>query len=577
MNKILQYSIFILLFIVVGIFVSGTTTITDYFINITNGTGYLNLNGQNQFTIQNFTFLNNNISWENLNNYPVACPNGTYLTQLNDSVICSSITAEIGNFTNINANNLFLTYTPANSQLFTGANITRPLFWPYNDNYVISVCPSGCNYTTIQAAVNQIPILLNNRYAINISPGTYNEDVIVPYSIVNDLSAGDIAARSLSIFVNCNMNYTVGNYREIVYNTSVKSMQIIGSSGTMNPSIYCLNFYGQTSYANENVSIVIAGTQHASLSKLSFVNISSTNSALLGMLIYSSGVTVGSIYCGNNSLKWCIETKHGGEIFDGTDNFAIPPSYSYTGQTREWVVVNTGGAISSVGNVSATGGAIVGSTAVDGQLAYNSKYSTTRGLIFEYFTVNLYGLKGIINYGNLTLNNETVLTNESSLPWGKLVNSPSSCEPNNFVTNLSSGICSNISTIPYNLNIVSNVTFTGNSGSTYTIQIRNSGATGRSLSIKNSTGSDYLLSNDIALVLYYPLVSLSGSTFLQFNGNNTAKTCSGANTGILYYNNNTYSFDYCNGKTTKWNSFLSTGGHISTPNLTVTDNLTVNK
>jgi len=54
MNKILQFSIFILLFTAVGIFVSGTTTITDSFINITNGTGYLNLNGQNQFTIQNY-------------------------------------------------------------------------------------------------------------------------------------------------------------------------------------------------------------------------------------------------------------------------------------------------------------------------------------------------------------------------------------------------------------------------------------------------------------------------------------------------------------------------------------------
>ena len=58
MNKILQYSIFILLFISVGIFVSGTTTITDNFINITNGTGYLNLNGQNQFTISNYSKVN---------------------------------------------------------------------------------------------------------------------------------------------------------------------------------------------------------------------------------------------------------------------------------------------------------------------------------------------------------------------------------------------------------------------------------------------------------------------------------------------------------------------------------------
>src|SRR3990167_6144099 len=104
MNKILQFSIFILLFTAVGIFVSGTTTITDNFINITNGIGYLNLNGINKFTITNYTFSNNNISWDNLKSYPAACPSGTYLTQLNDSVTCTSISAT--SYDNLTVTNL---------------------------------------------------------------------------------------------------------------------------------------------------------------------------------------------------------------------------------------------------------------------------------------------------------------------------------------------------------------------------------------------------------------------------------------------------------------------------------------
>ena len=47
-----------------------------------------------------------NLSWSNLNNYPVACPAGSYLTQLDDSVTCTTVSAITnnlnvsGNFTN---------------------------------------------------------------------------------------------------------------------------------------------------------------------------------------------------------------------------------------------------------------------------------------------------------------------------------------------------------------------------------------------------------------------------------------------------------------------------------------------
>jgi len=46
-----------------------------------------------------------NHTWANLSDYPIACPAGSYITQLNDSVTCSAIT-EIPNNINITNGNL---------------------------------------------------------------------------------------------------------------------------------------------------------------------------------------------------------------------------------------------------------------------------------------------------------------------------------------------------------------------------------------------------------------------------------------------------------------------------------------
>jgi hypothetical protein len=40
-------------------------------------------------------YLKGNMDWTNLTNYPVSCPDGTYLTQLNDSVTCTAIHGNI--------------------------------------------------------------------------------------------------------------------------------------------------------------------------------------------------------------------------------------------------------------------------------------------------------------------------------------------------------------------------------------------------------------------------------------------------------------------------------------------------
>jgi hypothetical protein len=101
----------------------------------------LNLNGQNQFSITNYTSIDaanvsvgsgtnfldmysngtivivdskgynitftDGIKWTELIVYPVACPAGSYLTQLADSVICTSITTITNNVTVGTSNNAY--------------------------------------------------------------------------------------------------------------------------------------------------------------------------------------------------------------------------------------------------------------------------------------------------------------------------------------------------------------------------------------------------------------------------------------------------------------------------------------
>src|SRR3990167_7989353 len=84
MNKILQYSIFILLFISVGIFVSGTTTINDNFINLENinitGIRYARTDGLSTDGLVGYWLFNgdiNDYSGHNYKAFPTGSPTFT--------------------------------------------------------------------------------------------------------------------------------------------------------------------------------------------------------------------------------------------------------------------------------------------------------------------------------------------------------------------------------------------------------------------------------------------------------------------------------------------------------------------
>lgn len=261
---------------------------------ISNEYGSLNLNGQDRFTISNYTFLNNNISWNNLNSYPVACPAGTYLTELNDSVTCSAISG------NISIDNMFFGNTNGTHNE-TSSN--RPFVSNYPRN--ISVCSSGCDYTRIQDAINQVPLILRHEYLIDIHDGVYNENLYIPPIISSGVLNDGIYNQGSCVMLKIWGNQSDRNA------VSIQSAQISGANGCQTPSLAYMRVLGTDPLSSENVSIAVYGSNHVVLQRLNFTG----NSANIGIMSYGSSLTISTTDFGNNDLDYAMIVKHGGEIY----------------------------------------------------------------------------------------------------------------------------------------------------------------------------------------------------------------------------------------------------------------------
>ena len=295
----------------------------------------------------NETQLNNTISdreknWTKLQNYPVACPAGTYVTQIDDSITCTSISASsydnltVTNLTteNINTTNIYagqLYY--GNAPGFLTAPATRP--FTTNAEITVDVCASGCNYTLIQDALDVVPYMLRHNYEIAISAGTYDENLFVYPSVVADvLNPTEGAVEGLE-FYGANMNTVF-----------IKSIHVISSQGSQQPRFGKMTMTGNDPYSDENASIVIYGSNHPTIVSINFTNVS----ANYGIMAYGSSITVSAIDCGNDDLRACFLTKHDGGI--------VQRDGDITGSMTDYVFQSAGGGFSSFkGNeMFATGG-----------------------------------------------------------------------------------------------------------------------------------------------------------------------------------------------------------------------------
>jgi hypothetical protein len=79
-------------------------------------------------------------------------------------------------------NNTFL-YSPYFG--YSGQIQNRPLY--SKGITTVTVCSVGCDYTTIQDALNEVPYFINQKYTVQISAGTYAEDLWIPPIQVGDI------------------------------------------------------------------------------------------------------------------------------------------------------------------------------------------------------------------------------------------------------------------------------------------------------------------------------------------------------------------------------------------------------
>ena len=97
--------------------------------NITVGGSYFNFTNSNAF------IYNGNITWNSLYNHPVACPLGSFITQLGDSVTCSTPSNLTQNVTFLD--DIYLSFGNSSDSLFS---------WETKDanaNYFLMSLPEG--------------------------------------------------------------------------------------------------------------------------------------------------------------------------------------------------------------------------------------------------------------------------------------------------------------------------------------------------------------------------------------------------------------------------------------------------
>jgi hypothetical protein len=410
------------------------------------------------------------INWNNLTGYPAACPANNFMTQVGDTITCTSVQATIvslavgGNLTvngyindskgsleryndsaRIDAVNTAIN-TERDARIgndslkanLSGANFTgivnapsvvfgsglmpilntttnRPL--SSTANRVMYVCDSGCEFTTINSALVQVPLILYHQYDIRIritDNYTANEDVIIPYTIG--------AAKSIN--EGTNVLYILGNEgNNTVGHAKIKSLVVSGGTGTGNPSIHGFNISEVNDYDDEGAAIELYGTQRAYIDEML---ISGTQT--YGIILYNSGASIKHIDLGNCRVTNGIGTKHGGILYDDTDG----QSAMLTGNVTNYVLVASGGGVSFsiFNNLTATGNCS-GTLTLSGTepLSNTAQIHAVNGLINNVQTRTIYGIENIPNLltvnGLTSNNNITAINGFMNINWSYLQNIPS--------------------------------------------------------------------------------------------------------------------------------------------------------
>lgn len=209
----------------------------------------------------------------------------------------------------------------------------------------------GTDTSTIQEALNQIPLIIRHNFEIQVPDGTYNENLLVPPFLVADSvgknrETADAEGASHVPRINGNINTPT--------KVEVNSFTITGTQGAIAPLIEGFSIIGTAPYADEDAGIEVYGSQDVSFRWITFEN----GTARVGFLPYGSGVTIRQeCNLGNNIVKYGVETKHNAHV--NIDSFGQSgASFGLEGSATDYAVFNNDSGIVTLGpnDLLATGG-----------------------------------------------------------------------------------------------------------------------------------------------------------------------------------------------------------------------------
>lgn len=258
----------------------------------------------------------------------------------------------------------------------------RPLF--SKSTRSVTVCDSGCDYTTINAALWETPFFLFHSYTITVQkPYSAWEHVYIPPSIVmSDMSSSDIGSAGLSLHGNC----TYPSIDEI----AIQSVHILSNIGALHPYVQCFMINGtQDPNNNENASVAIVGSRDPQIQRVNFTGAN----ANYAVLAYSSGASIANIDLGNNDFIGGFLSKHGGYFHTepcvtcfGANN--LTGNYNVIGSVTDNVYVNSAGVPYGINANGATG--------------TNGIAGSDRAPFFDSDTDTMYGVSHVPNGWNVT-------------------------------------------------------------------------------------------------------------------------------------------------------------------------------
>jgi len=234
-----------------------------------------------------------------------------------------------------------------------------------NEQKILSVCTSGCDYTTIQEAVNTIPFFINYDYKIEVQAGTYNEDVLIPFFISTHTNPNE-GDESSNLIIEGNITNPIS--------VKVNSFTFDGGYGTI--QLNGFSILTSNPYDNELSGIGAYDSSEIGFNKITFEE----SNATTGILCYNSKCRANGIELGINKLDNGVKVKHGSNFW--FDNFNY--GYGINGTAVNYVYNVADGQITFNGEDNATGGV-------------DLVFDTSNGFAYDSNSGKLWGVKEFEN------------------------------------------------------------------------------------------------------------------------------------------------------------------------------------